>query len=72
MKGIERVKGAQSKPNASPNAFQKLCEWFSGRFLFERKILVKSPEPGYKAQRKADYTNYYAITMKRNITENYE
>jgi hypothetical protein len=34
--------------------------------LFERKILVKSPEPGYKAQRKVDYTNYYAITMRRN------
>ena len=25
--------------------------------LFERKILVKSPEPEYKAQRKVDYTN---------------
>ena len=34
--------------------------------LFERKILVKSPEPGYKAQRKVDYTNYYAINMRRN------
>jgi hypothetical protein len=47
---------------------------------FERKILVKSPEPGYNAQRKVDYTNYYAITTRRNyfrklspkiITENY-
>ena len=27
------VKGAQSKPNPSPNAFPKLCEWFPGRFL---------------------------------------
>ena len=35
-------------------------------FFFERKILVKSPEPGYKAQRKVDYTYYYAITMRRN------
>jgi hypothetical protein len=34
--------------------------------LFERKILVKSHEPGYRAQRKVDYTNYYAITMRRN------
>jgi hypothetical protein len=34
--------------------------------LFERKILVKSPEPGYKAQRKFDYKNDYAITMRRN------
>ena len=34
--------------------------------LFERKILVKSPKPGNKAQRKVDYTNYYAITMSRN------
>ena len=24
------VKGAQSKHNPSPNAFPKLCEWFSG------------------------------------------
>ena len=43
MKGIERVKGAQSK------------------------ILVKSPEPGNKAQRKVEYKNYDAII----ITENY-
>jgi hypothetical protein len=34
--------------------------------LFERKILVKSPELENKAQRKVDYTNYYAITMGRN------
>jgi hypothetical protein len=34
--------------------------------LFERKILMKSPELGYKAQRKVDYTNYYALTMRRN------
>ena len=26
VKGIERVKGAQSKPNPSPNAFPKLCD----------------------------------------------
>jgi hypothetical protein len=48
---------------------------------YVRKILVKSPEPGNIAQRKVDYTNYYAITMRRNyfrklspkiITENYE
>ena len=24
-----------SKPNPSPNAFPKLCEWFSGRFLLK-------------------------------------
>ena len=35
VKGIERVKGAQSKPNTSPNAFPKLCEWFSGQFLLK-------------------------------------
>ena len=49
--------------------------------LFERKILVKSPEPGNRAQRKVDYTNYYAIAMRTNyfrklspkiITQNYE
>jgi hypothetical protein len=34
--------------------------------LFERKILVKYPEPGNREQRKVDYTNYYAITMRRN------
>ena len=27
---------------------------------------MKSPELGYKAQRKVDYTKYYAIIMKRN------
>ena len=35
VKGIERVKDAQSKPNPSPNAIPKLCEWFSGRFLLK-------------------------------------
>ena len=35
VKGVERVKGAQSKPNPSPNAFPKLCEWFSSRFLLK-------------------------------------
>jgi hypothetical protein len=49
--------------------------------LFERKILVNSPEPEKKAQRKIDYTNYYAITMRRNyyrklsvkiMSENYQ
>jgi hypothetical protein len=52
-----------SKPNPSPNSFHKLCEWFSGRFLFESKILVKSPKPRDKAQRKVDYD---AITIRRN------
>ena len=38
---------------------------------------MKSPKPGYKAQRKVVYTNYYAITMRRNyyrkiISENYD
>ena len=35
VKGIERVKGAQSKPNSSPNDFPKLCEWFSCWFLLK-------------------------------------
>jgi hypothetical protein len=35
VKGLERVKSAQSKPNPSPNAFPKLCERFSGRFLLK-------------------------------------
>jgi hypothetical protein len=34
--------------------------------LFQRKILIKSPKPENRAQRKVDYTNYYAITMRRN------
>ena len=38
--------------------------------LFESKILVKSPKPRNKAQRKVDYKNYYAITIKRNYEEN--
>ena len=79
MKGIEGVKGAPSKPNPSPNAFPKLCEWFSGRFLLKgrgtrtvpslRRILVKSPESENKAQRKVEYKNYHAITMSRNYKE---
>ena len=28
--------------------------------LLERKILVKSPEPGIKVQRKVEYKNYHA------------
>jgi hypothetical protein len=35
----------------------------------QRKILVKSPEPGNKAQRKVEYKNYHAITMSRNYEE---
>ena len=63
-----------SKPNPLPNAFPKLCEWFSGQFLlkwkgdgslFESKILVKSPKPRNKAERKVVYKNYDAITMSR-------
>ena len=34
-----------------------------------RKILVKSPKPRNKAQRKFDYKNYDAITMRRNYEE---
>ena len=32
----------------------------------QRKILVKSPETGTKAQRKVEYKNYHAITISRN------
>ena len=35
----------------------------------QRKILMKSPEPGNKAQRKVKYKNYDAITMSRNYEE---
>ena len=35
----------------------------------QRKILVKSPKPGNKAQRKVEYKNYHAITMSRNYEE---
>ena len=42
---------------------------------------MKSPKPGNKAQRKVEYKNYHAMTMRRNyyrklsgeiITENYQ
>jgi hypothetical protein len=53
VKGIERVKSAQSKPNPLPNAFPnyvtRACKKREGDAhgsLFERKILMKSPEPG--------------------------
>ena len=82
MKGIERVKGAQSKPNPSPNAYPKLCdahvrEGDAHGFLFERKILVKSPEPENKAQRKvklwAEITrkNDYRKLWVKIVRENY-
>ena len=35
----------------------------------QRKILVKSLEPGNKAQIKVEYKNYDAITMSRNYEE---
>ena len=35
----------------------------------QRKILVKSPEPGNKAQGKVEYKNYHAITIIRNYEE---
>jgi hypothetical protein len=35
-------------------------------FLFKSKILMKSPKPRNKAQRKVDYKNYDAITIRRN------
>ena len=65
-----------SKPNPSPNAFPN---YMSGSqadsyykrkgdgSLFESKILVKSPKPRNKAQRKIDYKNYDMITMRRNF-----
>ena len=31
-----------SKPNSSPTAFPKLCEWFSGRFLLKGRGTVPS------------------------------
>jgi hypothetical protein len=37
-----------------------------GRYLFESKILVKSPKPRDKAQRKVDYENYDAISIRIN------
>ena len=37
--------------------------------LFEIKILVQSPKPRNKAQRKVDNKNYEAITMSRNYEE---
>ena len=35
----------------------------------QRKILVKSPKPGNKAQRKVEYKNNPTITMSRNFEE---
>ena len=61
------VKSTQSKPNPLPNAFPKLChagvKKGGGRAqsLFERKILVKSPEPENKAQRKVKKENPWEL-----------
>ena len=60
------MKGAQSKPNPLPNAFPKLFEW-----NFERKILMKSPEPGNKAQRKVEKLKYELIYQSRVKCEIY-
>ena len=77
MKGIKRVKGAQSKPNPSPNAFPNLCEWFSGRFLLKGRgtrtvpsLREKSswnfPNREIKRIKKGWIQKLFAITMNRN------
>ena len=38
----------------------------------QRKILVNSPEPRNKVQRKVEYKSYHAITMTEIIRGNYE
>ena len=48
--------------------------------LFERKILVKSPEPGYKAQRNYEQKlrgeiiseNYHRKLLPKIMSENYQ
>jgi hypothetical protein len=71
VKGEIRERGKR-QPNSSPNFSPKLCEWFSGRLLLKGRgtrtvpsLRGKSLKPGNRAQRKVDYTNYYAITTRR-------
>ena len=73
VKGMERWKARRVNPTLclmlSPNYLRPIPTKKDGDahvFLFERKILMKSQKPGNKAQRKVDYTNHYAITMRRN------
>ena len=74
MKRKERRKGLRGERDREVKGIERVKGARS-------KILVKSPEPGNKAQRKVKYKNYDAITMSRNyyrkfsqeiITENYQ
>jgi hypothetical protein len=80
VKGIERVKGAQSKPNPSPNAFPKLYEWFSGRFLLKVRGTRTVPSLREKSSgnllnqeiKGKESLNYEQKLRGKIITENYE
>ena len=83
MKGIERVKGAQSKPNPSPDAFPKFCKWFSGRFLLKgrgtrtvpslrEKSSLNLPKRKEGLNTKIITRNYEGKLLQEIITGNYE
>ena len=73
------MKSAQSKPNPSPilspNYATRACKKGGGsaRSLFERKILLKSPEPENKAQRKVKKENPRELWVRiiRGLSGNY-
>ena len=61
------VKGAQSKPNPSPNASPKLCEWLSGRFLL--KGLGTRTVPSLRRKSSLNLPNRKIERKERLITE---
>ena len=80
VKGIERVKGAPSKPNPLPNAFPKLCEWFSGRFLLKKRgtrtvysLRGKSSLnlQNWEIKRKERFKNHYK-NYQQKLLQNYQ
>ena len=68
------MKGAQNKPNPSPNAFPKLCEWFSGRFLLKGRGTRTVPSLRGKSSRnlphreieRKEWMITQIITLRRN------
>ena len=63
------MKGSQFWVNPTLSLMHSPNYVSGSQALFESKILVKSPKPRIKAQRKVDHKNYDAITMSRNYEE---
>ena len=61
------VKGAQSKPNPSPNSFPKLCDWFSGRFQLKGRGTRRVPS--LRGKSSLNFPNRKIKRKERLITQ---